>query len=91
MSELIKELIKYISTHSPRAGRTGYDYNDVLKRGNFNSLAPCGANPYQYEITRAGKGFQLTRPVRGEPQLSQSSVCVEFISTHSPRAGRTSL
>ena len=39
------------------------------KLRNFNSLAPCGANPecrspFSMEISR----FQLTRPVRGEPQ-----------------------
>ena len=80
-----------ISTHSPRAGRTalldglGIDYID------FNSLAPCGANPMAAAMERLGMtisthspragrtparnvkrpsciGFQLTRPVRGEPK-----------------------
>ena len=33
-----------ISTHSPRAGRTGTGGSAALNGTDFNSLAPCGAN-----------------------------------------------
>ena len=35
----------FISTHSPRVGRTRLWRRDCLDKNNFNSLAPCGANP----------------------------------------------
>ena len=36
----------HISTHSPRVGRTNLRKNTLLSRKDFNSLAPCGANPF---------------------------------------------
>ena len=33
-----------ISTHSPRAGRTGANVGALIRVNHFNSLAPCGAN-----------------------------------------------
>ena len=80
-----------ISTHSPRAGRTTIVFMGVGRGRNFNSLAPCGANRIQ-RLPRAGVcGFQLTRPVRGEPLLDLALDGTLSISTHSPRAGRTAL
>ena len=35
----------FISTHSPRAGRTIIPLSRSFVNSNFNSLAPCGANP----------------------------------------------
>ena len=63
-----------ISTHSPRVGRTCGSH--VLRQccNYFNSLAPCGANPF-LEIQFATIGiFQLTRPVWGEPELTIPSL-----------------
>ena len=34
-----------ISTHSPRVGRTAFVIGQTRVPTNFNSLAPCGANP----------------------------------------------
>ena len=34
---------------------------------NFNSLAPCGANPRDWSVRLMCEKFQLTRPVWGEP------------------------
>ena len=123
----------FISTHSPRAGRTRgisefrqavYDFNSLAPCGanlldgrervwsdHFNSLAPCGANPderyldglpayfnslapcgaNQRERLRAyaHRGFQLTRPVWGEPPRESCRCRARSISTHSPRVGRT--
>ena len=58
-----------ISTHSPRVGRT-QDCPPLDKRaGNFNSLAPCGANPARRVHLKTTYSFQLTRPVWGEPRF----------------------
>ena len=37
--------ISRISTHSPRVGRTSHTTSPLNCDPNFNSLAPCGANP----------------------------------------------
>ena len=103
---------KSISTHSPRVGRTGSAEIVSSSVGDFNSLAPCGANhsttdakPFGYHFnslapcganhtndeTMFSRGiFQLTRPVWGEPFWNSCSRRTLFISTHSPRVGRTS-
>ena len=59
--------------------------------GNFNSLAPCGANRAKVSNATSAWLFQLTRPVRGEPRSVHQGVFDLRISTHSPRAGRTRL
>ena len=56
---------------------------------NFNSLAPCGANPRGRRAAASMPSFQLTRPVRGEPDDDDECIYAWSISTHSPRAGRT--
>ena len=58
---------------------------------NFNSLAPCGANPLYSKCAKNVYAFQLTRPVWGEPDKRISSLLIAQISTHSPRVGRTLL
>ena len=78
-----------ISTHSPRAGRTSVVRVIDSIFGDFNSLAPCGANPAIFYAFRLYPAFQLTRPVRGEPSARCISCATQTISTHSPRAGRT--
>ena len=55
----------------------------------FNSLAPCGANQWRNEPTRNSAKFQLTRPVWGEPTGALVDTVADYISTHSPRVGRT--
>ena len=57
-----------ISTHSPRVGRTEKTSCNCERNGNFNSLAPCGANPQIRRSKLIGREFQLTRPVWGEPR-----------------------
>ena len=78
-----------ISTHSPRAGRTELCSVFVNRNLHFNSLAPCGANLCRLEYQSSQQQFQLTRPVRGEPVSWLFSTSALWISTHSPRAGRT--
>ena len=56
---------------------------------NFNSLAPCGANPSFSPKQGAWERFQLTRPVWGEPNVVALLLVPALISTHSPRVGRT--
>ena len=58
--------------------------------GDFNSLAPCGANLHIHVDNVYFEAFQLTRPVRGEPPTRPLLPGFCVISTHSPRAGRTS-
>ena len=78
-----------ISTHSPRVGRTCSQGDGVNLYGNFNSLAPCGANPRLSQSPRPFPAFQLTRPVWGEPCTIDNVIDPFHISTHSPRVGRT--
>ena len=81
----------HISTHSPRAGRTYVISRHAGRAPNFNSLAPCGANPLPRLNSGGMSQFQLTRPVRGEPAFRDIFKRARHISTHSPRAGRTRL
>ena len=60
-----------------------------LSPSNFNSLAPCGANPIKGIAFFIVVIFQLTRPVRSEPGKVTCRFLYGDISTHSPRAGRT--
>ena len=54
-----------ISTHSPRAGRTG-GYNRALRYAkNFNSLAPCGANRYVGGSNANGESISTHSPRAG--------------------------
>ena len=78
-----------ISTHSPRAGRTTRHHPVHTDVFDFNSLAPCGANQSRPVKIETSFTFQLTRPVRGEPDLTLGKASLCEISTHSPRAGRT--
>ena len=61
----------HISTHSPRVGRTNLPALKVVLCSDFNSLAPCGANPSSTCWNLARKAFQLTRPVWGEPPVAE--------------------
>ena len=80
-----------ISTHSPRVGRTLSGGTQISRIGNFNSLAPRGANLVVTDDKKWVSRFQLTRPAWGEPyQLATDFGSLE-ISTHSPRVGRTNL
>ena len=71
-------------------GANRFDTNTYISLANFNSLAPCGANRCRRRSRLVSGQFQLTRPVRGEPILCMIPLFNHFISTHSPRAGRTS-
>ena len=62
--------------------------NPVFKI-DFNSLAPCGANPLYEKGADSTSAFQLTRPVWGEPANIGEQAIINRISTHSPRVGRT--
>ena len=78
-----------ISTHSPRVGRTITAGNVTISLIHFNSLAPCGANRSKIDNCCCTTQFQLTRPVWGEPYKPLVNVDAMYISTHSPRVGRT--
>ena len=39
-----------ISTHSPRVGRTNPQMSETFVERDFNSLAPCGANPLEEQL-----------------------------------------
>ena len=78
-----------ISTHSPRVGRTTSVRRDRHEPDDFNSLAPCGANPVAPGTATLLFRFQLTRPVWGEPLVCDLKESDHEISTHSPRVGRT--
>ena len=57
----------HISTHSPRVGRTTPLFADVLNVANFNSLAPCGANPDKGETTLNRRNFNSLAPCGANP------------------------
>ena len=78
-----------ISTHSPRVGRTDLQIVSSEKGTYFNSLAPCGANRITPKAKKQTPEFQLTRPVWGEPLDYGLDMFAHYISTHSPRVGRT--
>ena len=69
-SSLPYNYVFQISTHSPRAGRTRDNIHPLPAVLNFNSLAPCGANHHDIRQAVLRCRFQLTRPVRGEPELA---------------------
>ena len=70
-------------------GRTTITAAKATELLNFNSLAPCGANPLRICLISGGSPFQLTRPVWGEPAAAIINIDATAISTHSPRVGRT--
>ena len=55
----------------------------------FQLTRPVRGEPRRKNKALFAKRFQLTRPVRGEPVGLIVFVTCEYISTHSPRAGRT--
>ena len=87
--DMLTAPVNVISTHSPRVGRTARLYSYAPHSVHFNSLAPCGANRYPRRTRRSYIAFQLTRPVWGEPRVNMTMVSDPYISTHSPRVGRT--
>ena len=65
--------------------------NNFYIYNNFNSHAPCGAQPASI-WRRKGRGeFQLTRPMRGATMFRSQCVWIFNISTHTPHAGRNKL
>ena len=58
-------------------GRTPNRDRSTRQTNHFNSLAPCGANRIGIHRGQTMHGFQLTRPVWGEPWDSQnpSTIC----------------
>ena len=80
-----------ISTHSPREGRSFYVCVYQFHIVHFNSLAPRGAILLQAEYISLVLVFQLTRPARGDPIKGVCYAYRIFISTHSPREGRSIL
>ena len=70
-------------------GRTHYHAYFETQVSNFNSLAPCGANQRAHGHNLVERRFQLTRPVWGEPRVTDHQSGLQNISTHSPRVGRT--
>ena len=82
-------VLRVISTHSPRVGRTLLQQHKLHIVADFNSLAPCGANLRRRSLRPLPRSFQLTRPVWGEPYNEDEIRAIGQISTHSPRVGRT--
>ena len=78
-----------ISTHSPRVGRTDkYDHGTKEDR-QFQLTRPVWGEPAYKLDDLFYNQFQLTRPVWGEPTMRNKTLDIAYISTHSPRVGRT--
>ena len=77
-----------ISTHTPLAGRDCGYASERIELMNFNSHAPCGARRSLLAQWRTQASFQLTRPLRGATKRRLIAFGGEFISTHTPLAGR---
>ena len=68
--------LRWISTHSPRVGRTRLFFGRRAVLPHFNSLAPCGANPVDHRSRGRENQFQLTRPVWGEPPFETGAPAI---------------
>ena len=60
-------IVRKVSTHSPRGGRTSNPAAFEWAEWSFNSLAPRGANHNCSCRAADFLAFQLTRPAGGEP------------------------
>ena len=63
-----KGRLSNISTHSPRAGRTHRLRRVRYVLVNFNSLAPCGANPGVSHTRRRKSYFNSLAPCGANPE-----------------------
>ena len=63
---------------------------NIYSIGIFQLTRPVRGEPRSKIRTCSPESFQLTRPVRGEPNTAALGAITVNISTHSPRAGRTS-
>ena len=80
----------FISTHSPRVGRTIGSCGCSAPSANFNSLAPCGANLVVVCVQPfAVEDFNSLAPCGANPDTQGFFDQLLAISTHSPRVGRT--
>ena len=80
----------FISTHSPRVGRTPTP-GRMMRPTRISTHSPrVGRTRIFRGGRRRRRGFQLTRPVWGEPGEHLQNRAQRRISTHSPRVGRTS-
>ena len=79
----------HFNSLAPCGANRDYSIMGLTTLSNFNSLAPCGANRRRSPGRKRSGLFQLTRPVRGEPDDGANKHEGMTISTHSPRAGRT--
>ena len=71
-----------ISTHSPRVGRTVFDFLGITSQAHFNSLAPCGANPFwrKYCIFAIHISTHSPRVGRTEEQIVSMYDGIDFNS-----------
>ena len=72
----------------PMRGATGRPSCISQGDGYFYSHAPCGARPAHGREASAADGFLLTRPMRGATQSRLPEAQWDYISTHTPHAGR---
>ena len=61
-----------ISTHSPRAGRTCRGDHQYRRNRNFNSLAPCGANPDTRLFRGIDKAISTHSPRAGRTAIAST-------------------
>ena len=78
----------FISTHTPLAGRDEPNVGEIKTIKYFYSHAPCGARPDVGSPERSVFLFLLTRPLRGATHGTIRRYIAEWISTHTPLAGR---
>ena len=82
-------LIQFQSTR-PSRGETTRTVRKARTRPNFNPLAPRGARRFSKHKHVTAIIFQSTRPSRGETGQPLELECGDYISIHSPLAGRDS-
>ena len=70
-------------------GRTTMILLAILAAGDFNSLAPYGANLGYQEAWAEYRYISTHSPRMGRTQAQRAFEAVQAISTHSPRMGRT--
>ena len=83
---------KYVSTHSPRGGRTPLPSTVIGTLLMFQLTRPAGGEPRAYSRAICGnKRFNSLAPRGANPDNSSIPLPEQPVSTHSPRGGRTAV
>ena len=89
-SSLHRHLCSHFNSLAP-CGANPCGNRACFKKSIFQLTRPVWGEPHRKGYLHLPLPFQLTRPVWGEPYVARYTTKKMFISTHSPRVGRTPL